>query len=288
MALGAIEQLIRAWASAKGVGGRRSLRPQEIASLIPQLGCSKALEELLGEICTPTTANIRGRVMHGGLLEVETQRTEALLRLVHPTPSSYRSPFSPENVCQLCLECLELLDQEAATVGITQKDFAWRSAFWLTASELDLGGSVYSEFLNSDEQAVWWEHLSRYLRAVAPNVKQFFTVGFMGWMGSDKDRLVRFMSAILIFESLYRIFVRRMKTKWGSCSPSSASVRFNTDLAKKPPECLEYIVVHELAHLIEPTHNDRFTTLLDRMMPNWRSYRQLLNQLPVRHENWVY
>jgi predicted metal-dependent hydrolase len=85
-----------------------------------------------------------------------------------------------------------------------------------------------------------------------------------------------------------QVFVRRMKTKWGSCSPSSASVRFNTDLAKKPPECLEYIVVHELAHLIEPTHNDRFTALLDRMMPNWRSYRQLLNQLPVRHENWVY
>jgi predicted metal-dependent hydrolase len=85
-----------------------------------------------------------------------------------------------------------------------------------------------------------------------------------------------------------QVFVRRMKTKWGSCSPSSASVRFNTDLAKKPPECLEYIVVHELAHLIEPTHNDRFTAQLDRMMPNWRFYRQLLNQLPVRHEKWVY
>jgi predicted metal-dependent hydrolase len=85
-----------------------------------------------------------------------------------------------------------------------------------------------------------------------------------------------------------KVVVRRMKTKWGSCSPISASVRFNTDLAKKPPECLEYIVVHELAHLIEPTHNDRFTALLDRMMPNWRLYRQLLNQLPVRHENWVY
>jgi predicted metal-dependent hydrolase len=85
-----------------------------------------------------------------------------------------------------------------------------------------------------------------------------------------------------------KVFIRRMKTKWGSCSPSSASIRLNTDLAKKPPECLEYIVVHELAHLIEPTHNDRFTAILDRMMPNWRSYRQLLNQLPVRHENWVY
>ncbi len=85
-----------------------------------------------------------------------------------------------------------------------------------------------------------------------------------------------------------KVFVRRMKTKWGSCSPSSASIRFNTDLAKKPPECLEYIVVHELAHLIEPTHNDRFIALLDRMMPSWRFYRQRLNQLPVRHENWNY
>ena len=85
-----------------------------------------------------------------------------------------------------------------------------------------------------------------------------------------------------------KVLVRRMKTKWGSCSRASASIRFNTDLAKKPPECLEYIVVHELAHLIEPTHNDRFTALLDQMMPNWRFYRQLLNQLPVRHENWSY
>jgi predicted metal-dependent hydrolase len=85
-----------------------------------------------------------------------------------------------------------------------------------------------------------------------------------------------------------KVFVRRMKTKWGSCSRTSSSIRLNTDLARKPPACLEYIVVHELAHLIEPSHNDRFIALLDRMMPNWRSYKRLLNQLPVRHENWVY
>ena len=85
-----------------------------------------------------------------------------------------------------------------------------------------------------------------------------------------------------------KVFVRRMKTKWGSCSRTSSSIRLNTDLAKKPPSCLEYIVVHELAHLVEPTHNQRFVDLLDRMMPNWRSYRKLLNQLPVRHENWGY
>lgn len=85
-----------------------------------------------------------------------------------------------------------------------------------------------------------------------------------------------------------RVFVQRMRTKWGSCSRVSAAIRLNTDLAKKPPECLEYIVVHEMTHLVEPTHNNRFIALMDRLMPNWRFYRQLLNRLPVRHEDWAY
>lgn len=83
-------------------------------------------------------------------------------------------------------------------------------------------------------------------------------------------------------------FVRRMKTKWGSCNPSARTIRLNTDLAKKPRECLEYVVVHELVHLLEPSHNDRFIQLMDRYMPKWQSHRQLLNSLPVRHESWVY
>jgi predicted metal-dependent hydrolase len=85
-----------------------------------------------------------------------------------------------------------------------------------------------------------------------------------------------------------RFFVQRMKTKWGSCSRHTASIRLNTDLAKKPRGCLEYIVVHEMVHLLEPTHNARFTALMDQFMPGWRSYRQMLNRLPVRHENWSY
>jgi predicted metal-dependent hydrolase len=79
-----------------------------------------------------------------------------------------------------------------------------------------------------------------------------------------------------------------MKTKWGGCNPVNRSIRLNTDLARKPRECLEYIVVHEMAHLIEPTHNARFVALMDQFMPNWRLRRDQLNQLPVRHEEWVY
>jgi predicted metal-dependent hydrolase len=85
-----------------------------------------------------------------------------------------------------------------------------------------------------------------------------------------------------------RFFVQRMKTKWGSCSPATCGIRLNTDLAKKPRECLEYIVVHEMAHLLEPTHNGRFIGLMDLFMPTWRFHREVLNRLPVRHETWGY
>jgi len=74
----------------------------------------------------------------------------------------------------------------------------------------------------------------------------------------------------------------------GKLNPTANSILMNTDLAKKPRECLEYIVVHELVHLLEPTHIDRFIKLMDQHMLKWQSHRQLLNSLPVRHENWGY
>lgn len=85
-----------------------------------------------------------------------------------------------------------------------------------------------------------------------------------------------------------RLFVQRMKTKWGSCNHQARHVRLNTDLAKKPKDCLEYILVHEMAHIREPTHNARFVDLMDRVLPHWRNCRDMLNQLPVRQENWKY
>lgn len=93
---------------------------------------------------------------------------------------------------------------------------------------------------------------------------------------------------VLDLLSTRRFFVQRMKTKWGSCNHGARTIRLNTELAKKPPECLEYLVVHELAHLIEPTHNARFIALMDRFLPQWRLRRELLNRLPVRRENWSY
>jgi predicted metal-dependent hydrolase len=85
-----------------------------------------------------------------------------------------------------------------------------------------------------------------------------------------------------------KCFVQRMKTKWGSCNPSRHSIRLNSDLAKKPRECLEYIVVHELIHLLEPSHNARFTSLMDKFMPNWKHIREELNRSPLSHVEWGY
>lgn len=85
-----------------------------------------------------------------------------------------------------------------------------------------------------------------------------------------------------------RLFVQRMMTKWGSYTPESVFTRLNTDLAKKPPECLEYILAHKLIHLLDPTHNERFVALMDMYLPHWQRLRKRLNDLPVRHVNWVY
>jgi len=82
--------------------------------------------------------------------------------------------------------------------------------------------------------------------------------------------------------------IKKMKTKWGACNPDARRIWVNLELAKKPKECLEYIVVHEMVHLLERHHNERFITLMDDMLPKWRSLRDDLNRLPVKHEEWEY
>ncbi len=79
-----------------------------------------------------------------------------------------------------------------------------------------------------------------------------------------------------------RCFVQQMKTKWGSCTPGSHSIRLNTELAKKPPELLEYVVVHEMAHLLEPNHGRKFLATMDLLVPHWPQHRDALNRLPLR------
>lgn len=83
-----------------------------------------------------------------------------------------------------------------------------------------------------------------------------------------------------------KIIVRRMKTKWGTCVPGSRTIWLNPELAKKNPRCLEYIVVHELAHLHERNHGERFVELMDQVLPDWRVRRDELNAAPLAEEVW--
>jgi predicted metal-dependent hydrolase len=82
--------------------------------------------------------------------------------------------------------------------------------------------------------------------------------------------------------------IRKMKTKWGSCNIDARRIWLNLELAKKPPRCIEYILVHELVHLAERHHNDRFRALMDRHLPDWRTRRDELNAAPLAHEQWGY
>lgn len=82
------------------------------------------------------------------------------------------------------------------------------------------------------------------------------------------------------------IGIKRMKTKWGACNPAAGRIWLNLELIKKPPECISYLVLHEITHLIEPHHGDAFLAFLDRHMPNWKTHRSALNAEPLSDENW--
>ena len=82
--------------------------------------------------------------------------------------------------------------------------------------------------------------------------------------------------------------IKKMKTKWGACTIEARRIWVNLELAKKPVRCLEYIIVHELVHLLERHHSDRFTAYMNQFLPLWRRYRAELNQQPLGHGTWEY
>lgn len=82
--------------------------------------------------------------------------------------------------------------------------------------------------------------------------------------------------------------IKKMKTRWGTCNVDARRIWLNLELAKKPPQCLEYLIVHEIVHLLERQHSERFRQLMDKLMPQWRLHRQELNRAPLAHEEWRY
>jgi predicted metal-dependent hydrolase len=82
--------------------------------------------------------------------------------------------------------------------------------------------------------------------------------------------------------------VKKMKTKWGTCNKEAKRIWLNLELAKKPEHCLEYIIVHEMAHFLERNHTDRFVAFMDNFMPQWRNHKNELNRSILKHEQWSY
>jgi predicted metal-dependent hydrolase len=82
--------------------------------------------------------------------------------------------------------------------------------------------------------------------------------------------------------------VKKMKTKWGTCNITAKRIWLNLELAKKPTYCIEHVVVHEMVHLLERKHNDRFILLMNSCLPQWRQYKEELNRFPVGHAEWEY
>lgn len=109
-----------------------------------------------------------------------------------------------------------------------------------------------------------------------------------------RERLKEQMPALLakwepkIGVTSTQVRIKRMKTLWGSCNATARRVWLNLELAKKPTSCLEYVLVHEMIHILERHHNDRFRELMDTHIPQWRLYREELNRAPLAHEEWKY
>ena len=82
--------------------------------------------------------------------------------------------------------------------------------------------------------------------------------------------------------------IKKMKTRWGTCNQEAGRIWLNLELAKKPTPCIEYVIVHEMVHLLEKKHNETFIAYMDKFLPKWRFYKEELNKRPLRHENWNY
>ena len=112
-----------------------------------------------------------------------------------------------------------------------------------------------------------------------------------GWYRAELKKIVPDLIANwekVIGVSTNEFGIKKMRTKWGTCNPEAKRIWLNLELAKKPVECIEYIIVHELVHLLERTHNERFIGYLDEFIPKWRFYRDELNRLPFGHTDWKY
>jgi len=127
---------------------------------------------------------------------------------------------------------------------------------------------VHSESTRADREAVLLHWYRTQLRKQVPSLKAKWEP--------------------VVGVSVAEVRIKKMKTLWGSCNAEAGRIWLNLELAKKPVSCLEYILVHEMVHLLERRHNNQFRNYMDSLMPTWRLHREELNRAPLAHEDWKY
>lgn len=262
MALAAMEQLLRAWAQSLGVSHFKNGRPSswnDWSALVPLSGTTRSLVD---EMYEPTSTNIRNRVMHGGLLEVEANAMEVTMRAAGNVGAAWattfpaQSPFLPGNIAQHCLRALAAVEAEAPNT-LSTSDRGWESAIALTRSEIKWGyRDVYCDFLSADGDAYRWR-LFRYLDAVIPAAATFAKVGFHGWI-SDGLRLssrhfVQHIYLALTFETLYRATAQLLNQPVLQVSRKAGVLRVQYRMLDERPGSLyeEPFVLRLLGHLAD-------------------------------------
>jgi len=214
LALASVEQLLRSWAHRMGQGHvKANGQPQGVLEWVQHLGCPNALLEAVRDLYDSDRSNIRNRVMHGNLLEVEAKRMEAYLPVLDDasvsTIGGMNDPFHPQNIARLCLDCLENVDAALTTAGLAlcPADLAWTAKFALSSEEIDLGLALPVDFFGKGAER-WHQLVFSYLNALCPGLRQVWAIGFVGWLDNPfRPSLPRFMALAFGFEALYRLTV---------------------------------------------------------------------------------
>ncbi len=176
----------------------------------------------------------------------------------------------------------KMLEQEREN----RRDFIERESHYLWGQRVLLG--LQEE---NTAPAVHIHH-NRLLLKIRPNSsreakEQTVAHWYRKLIKNEAPKLIEKYEKILNIK-VNQIYVQKMKTKWGSCNSTARTIRLNTELAKKPKICLEYLIAHEMVHLLDHTHGPKFVEIMDQIMPAWREIRENLNRLPAKHENWIY
>lgn len=221
LGLSACEQLLRSWAQKSGVVHLKSNgEPTPVAEWLKHLPIADPVRTQLADIYSPSRGNIRNRLVHGGLLEIESKRQEQMLPIADPR--RFQSPqgidrWSAENVAHLVRAALGALDKEIAQRNggpLSRADFNWMTNVALSAAEIELGQTIHCDFLESqDSGEEWLAQLSVFTRLFLPAVSVPFKIGFHGWVRreSPSDSLIQFMYLTFTFEPLYRLVVHLMR-----------------------------------------------------------------------------